>query len=86
MHHNHKIRQKFTEGGVLGVILLIVGPTLAGFARAAITPSARTFGEAPPDVGWLYVVGALGILMTILAFPLVIVGRQYLVESGNDRD
>ncbi len=76
------VSQKLTEAGVLGVILMIIGPVVAGFAFMSIASAGRFDGVAP-DVTWLYLVGLGGSLLTVLSLPLVIVGRRYIVESAS---
>lgn len=74
------VKQKLTEGGVLGVILMIIGPVVTGFAWLSIASARQTYAGMP-DVTWLYFVAAAGAMLTLLSLPLVIVGRRYIVES-----
>jgi hypothetical protein len=75
------VNQKLTEAGVLGVILMIVGPLLTGFAYVCLGSVRAPYGGVSPDIGWLYWLGAAGFLLTAISLPLVIVGRRYIVES-----
>lgn len=75
------VKQKLTEGGVLGVILMIIGPAVTGFALLSIASARPTYGGMP-DVTWLYFVAAAGTMLSLLSLPLVIVGRCYIVETA----
>ncbi|TIO06906.1 MAG: hypothetical protein E5X88_21055 [Mesorhizobium sp.] len=76
------ITQKLTEAGILGVILILVGPAIVGFALMGLSGARRSFDGVPPDVTWLYIVAALGVVLSAMAMPLIIVGRQYTVTKA----
>jgi hypothetical protein len=76
------ITQKLTEAGILGVILTLVGPAIVGFAFMGLSGARHSFDGMPPDVTWLYVVGAVGIVLSAMALPLIIVGRQYTATKA----
>jgi len=63
------VRQKFTEAGGLGVVLIIIGPIVTGLAYAALTSPRTPYGGMAPDVSWLYYVAAAGSLATLLSIP-----------------
>ncbi|WP_027145930.1 hypothetical protein [Mesorhizobium sp. WSM3626] len=75
------VRQKLSEAGMLGVILMIVGPVVAGFAFLSIASAGRSLTGVAPDVTWLYIVAMVGSMATILSLPFVIVGRRYIAEG-----
>ncbi len=75
------VRQKLTEAGVLGVILMVIGPVMAGFSWLSIA-FARQVYAGMPDVTWLYFVAAAGGILTLLSLPPVIVGRRYVIEGA----
>jgi hypothetical protein len=78
-----RVRQKFTEAGGLGAALIVVGPAVTGLAYAAIASSRQSFGGIAPDVSWLYLVAAAGLCATALSFPLMLVGRRYILETSD---
>ncbi|TIL40241.1 hypothetical protein [Mesorhizobium sp.] len=71
------ITQKLTEAGILGVILMLVGPSVVAFAVMAISGARPSFNGIQADVTWLYAVAAVGVFLSAMALPLIIVGRQF---------
>jgi hypothetical protein len=59
---------------------MIVGPIIGAFSFAAIA-SARPTLVGPADLTWLYIVAFIGMVITVLSLPMVIVGRRYIIDS-----
>lgn len=75
-----KITQYFTGHGILGVLFSFAGPTLALTGLYLLLNSTTyQYGNGP---GLLHIVliGG-GVIMTIVAFPLMLIGREY--SSGD---
>lgn len=77
--HRTVITQKLTDGGKFGVLLLILGPLATGLSYVVIM-SARSYYAVTPDLTWLYVVAIAGVMSTVIALPLLLVGRRYVIE------
>ncbi|MCV0394360.1 MAG: hypothetical protein K5872_13400 [Rhizobiaceae bacterium] len=75
------ISRKFTGAGVLGILFLIIGPALSGFAYIAIAGARATYG-VHFDVSWVYLLGDIRLFLMTMTLPLLIVGRSYVVRQA----
>jgi hypothetical protein len=85
-----RISQRFNATGVVGVVLLVLGPTVAAVSYAWLVDSmayemakaiaaGRTYNSSEYFFGI-----AIGGAMTLLAFPLVVVGREFETQASSE--
>ncbi|WP_144409435.1 hypothetical protein [Martelella endophytica] len=76
-----KTKQHFTEQGVLGVFCLFLGPIVtAGGWYLALKNSGQTYGDLPPIVSAMVILG--GGFISLASIPLMLVGREFTSSDG----
>ena len=70
-------KQYFTGHGVLGVIFTFVGPIMTLIGVYLLSASRNLQYGQSPELAHILLIG-VGLLMTIAALPLMLIGREYV--------
>ena len=72
------ISQSYTEAGVVGIILMVVGPIVAviGLMMLSSPYSAH--------LSWPYWIVGIGSIVSLLSLPMIIAGRRYTITEVRD--
>ncbi|AZN72739.1 hypothetical protein D5400_16955 [Georhizobium profundi] len=81
-----EISQRFNAIGWIGIICLLAGPVLSGYAYAgilalAVRTAANPYTALYASTGNSWILMMAGLAMSLLAFPLIVVGRTYEIRT-----
>jgi hypothetical protein len=77
-----KATQQFNGVGLLGVILLLLGPVISGFGWLAINSGASIYSTIKPDLTTYYGFMFIGAIVSVVSLPFMIVGRTYTIQDS----